>query len=112
MVSFAIPEAILLSMHTCVMVCGCSISSYVFCRVMTSLPVTKNPPFSASASEATTNFKILKFTCMGPFKRFRVHFEGMLTKKEIAFSTTFSMLLIPFLGFLSSQPKRNRNYSN
>ena len=63
MVPFEIPEDVVLSVHTFIMGCGWTISSNAFRRIMTSLPVTKNPPVSASASEAATNFKILLFTC-------------------------------------------------
>ena len=27
-------------------------------------------------------FKILRFTCTGPFRRYRAHFEGIITKKK------------------------------
>ena len=81
MVSFAIPVAFVLSMHTFVMGCGWPISYNVFHRIMTSLPVTKHIPVSDSEAEAATNFKILQFTCIGPFKLSRVYFEGILPKK-------------------------------
>ena len=83
MVSFAIPAAVVFSVHNCVMVCGCPIYSNVFLRIMASLTITKHPPVSSSTAEAATNFKIFKFMCMGPFKRSRVHFEFMLPKKNI-----------------------------
>ena len=52
----------MLSVHTYVMGCGWTIYSNVFCMMMKYFPVTKNPPVSASAAEAATNFKILQFT--------------------------------------------------
>ena len=82
MVLFVIPAAIVLSVHTCVMGCGWTVSYNVFCSIMTSLPVSKHPPVSASAAEAATNFKILQFTPMGSLKRSRVHFEGIIPKKK------------------------------
>ena len=42
----------------------------------------KQPPVSASAAEAATNFKMLQFTCTGKFRRSYAHFEGILTKKK------------------------------
>ena len=47
-----------------------------------SLPVMKNHPVSASAAEATTNFKMLKFTCVGPFRRSCAHIEDTTPKKK------------------------------
>ena len=58
-------------------------SSNVFRRMTTSLLVTKNPPVSASASEATTNFKILQFTCIGPLSHPCAHFEGIIPRENI-----------------------------
>ena len=82
-VLFAISEALLLSIHTFVLICRWPISSNVFCRMMTSLPVTKHPPVSASVAEEATSFKMMKFTYIGPLRRYRAHFEGMLPKKNI-----------------------------
>ena len=48
---------------------------------MTSLPVTKNPLVYASAAEVATKFKMLQLTCIGPLRRSRAHFEGMIPKK-------------------------------
>ena len=50
-VSFAIPAAVVLTVHTCVIGCGWNISYNVFRRMMKSLPFTKNPLVSASISE-------------------------------------------------------------
>ena len=80
---FAIPEDEILSVQTCVMGYGWTISSNVFCRIMTYLPFTKNPTVSDSAAEAATNFKMLQFTCIGSFSQSRAHSEGMLHKKNI-----------------------------
>ena len=71
-----------MSWNNCAMVCGWPISSNVFLRMMTSPPVTKQPPVSASAVEAARNFKMLQFTCTGPFRRSREHFEGMIPKNK------------------------------
>ena len=82
-VSFVTTEDIVLYVDTCIMGCGWPISSIVFRRIMKSLPVTKNPSVSASKAEAATNVKILKLMCVGPFKRSRVHFKGVIPKKKI-----------------------------
>ena len=79
-VSFEIPEAAILSVHTCVMGYGWTISSGVFLIIITFLPVMKHTLVSASSMEAATNFKTLKFTCIGPFRRSRTHFESILFK--------------------------------
>ena len=50
--------------------------------MMTSLPVTKYTLVYASPAEAETNFKMLQFTCIGPFRRSHTHFEGVLPKRE------------------------------
>ena len=79
---FTIPEAVIMSKYTCVTSCGCPISSYVFSKMMTSPPVTKHPPVSASAVEAAINVKILQFACIGPFRRSRANFKGILHKNS------------------------------
>ena len=82
MVSFEIPATVVLSIHNFLMVCGFTISSNMLRRIMKSPPVTKHPPVSASTKEAATHFKMLQLTCMGPYKRSCVHFEGILSKKK------------------------------
>ena len=76
------PEDFVLSMYNFLMGCGWSIYSNVFCKMMTSLPVTKQPPVSDSAAEAATKSKMLQFTCTGPFRRSHAHFEGIIPKKK------------------------------
>ena len=49
-VSLVIPEAVALSVYTFVMGCGWSISSNLFRKTGTSLPVTKHPPVYDSAT--------------------------------------------------------------
>ena len=74
--------AVVFSFHTCVMDCGWPISSNVFRKMMTYLPVTKHPPVYAFRSEAATNFKMLQFTCTRLFRRSCAHFEGILPNKN------------------------------
>ena len=50
--------------------------------MMTALPVTKYCLISDSAAEAATHFKMLQFTCIGPYRRSRAHFEGVTPKKK------------------------------
>ena len=76
-----IPAAVVLSVHTCVMGCGWTIYYNFSRKMMISLPVTKHPPVYASVVEAATNFKILLFTYIGPFRRSRAYFEGILPEK-------------------------------
>ena len=76
------PEAVAFSVNTCVMVCGCTNYYNVFRKMMTSLPIRKQLPVSASATEVVTNFKILQFTCAGPFRRPLADFEGILPEKK------------------------------
>ena len=66
----------------CILGCGWSNYSNVFRKIMTSLPVTKKPPISASVAEVATNFKMLQFTCTGTFRQHRTHFEGIITEKK------------------------------
>ena len=54
--SLVVSEADLYSVYNCVMGFGCPNSSNMLLEMMTSLPVTKQPPVSASDAEATTNF--------------------------------------------------------
>ena len=75
------PEAVAFSVNTCVMVCGCTNYYNVFRKMMTSLPIRKQLPVSASATEVVTNVKILQFTCAGPFRRPLADFEGILPKR-------------------------------
>ena len=82
-VPFEIPEDVVLSVRTCVIDCGWPISYNLFFIMMTYLPVTKHPPVSDSAAEAATAFKMLPFTCIGPFRRSRAHFEDILLNKNI-----------------------------
>ena len=56
--------------------------SNVFCEMMTSLPITKQPPVLASAAETATSFKMMQFTCTGPFRCSHTYFEGILHKKK------------------------------
>ena len=60
--------------------CGWTIYSYVFRKMMTSLSDKKYCPVYDSAAEAATTFKMLQFTCIGPFRRSRAHFEGVLSE--------------------------------
>ena len=62
---------------------GLNISSNMFCRMMKYLPATKHPLVSSFEAEAATVFKILQFTCIGPFRRSYIHFEGIPPKKYI-----------------------------
>ena len=82
----AIPEAIVLSVNTCVIECRWNISSNVFHKMMTYIPVTKQPPVSTSDAKATTNFKLLQFTCTGPFRRSCAYFEGIIPENVYAAS--------------------------
>ena len=81
--SLEIVEAVVLYVHICVTVCGWPNSSNMFRKMMTSLTVTKQPPVSDSAAEAATKFKMLQFTCTGPFRRSREIFEGIFPKINI-----------------------------
>ena len=81
-VLLSIAAAVLFSVHTCVMGCGWTIYSNVFRTILTSIPVKKHPPVSASAAEAATNFKMLQFTCIGTFRRSCAHLEGMFPNKK------------------------------
>ena len=81
--SFAITAAFVLSVHTCVIGCVWPISYNVIRWIMSSLPVTKKSPVSASAEEAVTIFLMLQFTCIGLSRRSRATFEGVLPKKNI-----------------------------
>ena len=64
------------------MECGWTIYSNDVCRMMTSLSVTKYPPVSSSRAEAAINVKMLQFACIGTFRRYHIHLEGMLPKKN------------------------------
>ena len=85
-VSLAITEAVALYVHIFLTGCGWSNSSNVFCKNMTSLPVTKKPPVSYSDAEAATSFKMLQFKCTGGFSRYRGNVEGILPNKKYATS--------------------------
>ena len=55
-VLFTIPEDAVLYVYNFLMVCGWPIYFKVFCKMMSSLPVTKHPLVYASDAEAATNF--------------------------------------------------------
>ena len=80
--SFLIPAAVALYVHTCVMGCRYPNYSNFFCRIMIYISVTKHPPVSDSAAEAAKKTKTLQLTCIGPFKSSHVHFVGMIPKKK------------------------------
>ena len=77
-----ITVAVVLSVNNCIIGCGRPIYSNVFWIIMTYLTVTKYPPISDSSSEVEIDFKMLQFTCIGPFRRPRAHFEVMIPKKN------------------------------
>ena len=81
-VFFQIVVAVVLSVHTCVMVYWWPISSMVFHRIMTYLLLTKHLMVCVSAVEGATKFKMPPFICIGPFRCSHAHFEGMLPKKQ------------------------------
>ena len=63
--------------------CEWPISSYVFRRMMTSIPVTKHSLVYAFAEEAATNFKMLQLACIGQFRCSSANFEGIIPKKTL-----------------------------
>ena len=77
-VSFAITAAVLFSMHTCVMGCRWNISYNMFRIMMTYFSVMKHPSVSASTAEAATNFKMLQFICIWPYRWSCAHFEVVI----------------------------------
>ena len=74
--------AVVLSVHTCVMVYWWSVSFNVFHTIMTSLLVTKHLMVSVSAVEGETTFKMSPFICIGTFRCSHAHCEGMIPKKQ------------------------------
>ena len=76
------PEAVTFSVHICVMGCGWTNYYNVFREIMTSLPVTKQPPVSASSVEAATNFKNLQFTYTWPFTESCISFDWAIPNNK------------------------------
>ena len=52
------PKDVVLYVKNCVIGYRCTNSSNVLRKIIISFPVMKQPPVSASAAEAVTNFKI------------------------------------------------------